>query len=150
MKSLDFRRRTLWRFHPDILDSLYHLAMVYLEQGRLIECEKALRECSMGRERVLGVDHPDTAVALTQLAGLFRDSTSRTPGDHINDVQMRTRASGSIVSISAKAGGTRQVIDCFGDDMSRLTVLNSLVLRKVLGHQTSAGQYILTVCASIS
>ena len=64
----EIQRRTLGEDHPEILISLFNLAVGY---GALGEYNKALelaRKAYDGHMRILGGEHPDTFAALNYLA----------------------------------------------------------------------------------
>ena len=52
--------------------ALNNLATIYDNTGRYSEAEPLFEEALSIRRRLLGADHPDTAVSLNNLAGLYR------------------------------------------------------------------------------
>jgi esterase/lipase superfamily enzyme/Tfp pilus assembly protein PilF len=59
--------------HPDVANSLNHLAALYGTQGRYADAEPLYRRSLAIREKALGPDHPDVARSLNNLAGLYDD-----------------------------------------------------------------------------
>ena len=71
--ALATREATLGADHPDVADSLNHLASVYRRQGRYDEVESLYRRSLEIRERALGGDDPGVAESLRYLSNLYRD-----------------------------------------------------------------------------
>ncbi len=71
--ALDILKRNLGEEHPDTLTSMYNLADVRQEQGRLGEAESLTVQVLEIRRRILGEDHPDTLDSLDVLAWFRQD-----------------------------------------------------------------------------
>ena len=56
--------------HPDTLDCLHSLAVVYKSQGENARAEELLLECLEKRKRVLGDEHPSTLTCRKNLASV--------------------------------------------------------------------------------
>jgi tetratricopeptide (TPR) repeat protein len=63
--------RTLAPDHPDILDALDHLAVMYREAGKVAEAIAILERVRDDRIAKLGPDHPHTLTTISNLAGLY-------------------------------------------------------------------------------
>ncbi len=62
----------LGKEHPDTLDSIDSLAVLYQSQGRYSEAEPLYKQALQLREKVLGKEHPDTLDSIDGLAGLYQ------------------------------------------------------------------------------
>ncbi len=71
--ALGTREASLGADHPDVAESLNHLASVYRRQGRYDEVEPLYRRALAIRERALGADDPGVAEVLRYLSNLYRD-----------------------------------------------------------------------------
>jgi tetratricopeptide (TPR) repeat protein len=58
--------------HPDTLEIMYTLALVYTAQGHYDEAEIQYRHVLALREKQLGSEHPDTLNTMYGLAGVYR------------------------------------------------------------------------------
>jgi tetratricopeptide (TPR) repeat protein len=72
-QALSLREQQLGPEHPDTATSLYHLALLYYEQGKDIEAEPLFLRALSIREQQLGPEHPETAMSLNSLALLYRE-----------------------------------------------------------------------------
>jgi tetratricopeptide (TPR) repeat protein len=71
-RALDARKKSLGPDHPDTLNSVNNLAMLYRNQGRYDEAEQLYVHALEARERLLGSENPDTYVSMNNLAYLYR------------------------------------------------------------------------------
>ena len=65
---LEFRKNILGEEHPDTLDTGFSLALILVQQGKLLKAEDVHRKVLKVRERVLGREHPDTINSIYRLA----------------------------------------------------------------------------------
>lgn len=73
MRAVEISSRVLRPEHPDTLNSLFNVAALYWEQGRLAEAEELeARRLDLSR-KVIGVDHPDTLMNMHNLALTWYD-----------------------------------------------------------------------------
>jgi tetratricopeptide (TPR) repeat protein len=70
-RVIAMRETLLGPEHPDTVQTLNALAVVYHHQGRYSEAEPLYHRVLTTREKVLGPEHPDTAQTLNNLAGLY-------------------------------------------------------------------------------
>jgi len=70
-QALALARRTFGERHPDTLQSLDNLALLYQRQGRHGEAEPLYRQALQLRREVQGERHPDTLTSLNNLAFLY-------------------------------------------------------------------------------
>jgi len=70
-QTLESRRRVLPDEHPDILESLNDLAVLYKEQGRYEKAEPLLRQAVEGRTERLGPKQPHTLTSIRNLIELY-------------------------------------------------------------------------------
>ena len=68
-EALAIQRRLYGNENPDVADSLAHIALALLGQGRLAEAEPLAREALAMRRKLLGDEHPHVAESLNNLAG---------------------------------------------------------------------------------
>ena len=71
-RALDIRKKVLDSNHPDIAESLYDLASLYLFQGKYSEAEPLCKRALEIQEKILGSEHPNVASSLNNLAELYR------------------------------------------------------------------------------
>jgi CHAT domain-containing protein/Flp pilus assembly protein TadD len=69
-RALALREKALGTEHPDTVESLNQLAILYCETGNYARAEPLCQRVWAIREKVLGAEHPDTARALNSLAAL--------------------------------------------------------------------------------
>jgi tetratricopeptide (TPR) repeat protein len=62
--------------YPYVDDTLNDLGVIYMDQGRYAEAEPLFKRSLVIRVKVLGPDHPEVAMSLENMAGLYR-KTSR-------------------------------------------------------------------------
>ncbi|MCP4284423.1 MAG: CHAT domain-containing protein [Gammaproteobacteria bacterium] len=65
-----YAERVLGSEHPQTLESIYNLAILYWSQGRYEEAEPLHKRALAARERALGPEHPDTLASINDLANL--------------------------------------------------------------------------------
>jgi tetratricopeptide (TPR) repeat protein len=65
------REEVLGPKHPDTVQSLNNLALLYYQQGQYQEAEPLLKRALEIREEVLSPKHPDTAESLNNLAVFY-------------------------------------------------------------------------------
>ncbi len=65
------RKRVIGDEHPDTLQSLNNLALLFDSKGEYDRAVPLYEECLAKRKRVLGDEHPDTLSSLNNLAVLF-------------------------------------------------------------------------------
>ena len=70
-QTLKSKRRILPDEHPDILESLYDLGLLYVKLGRHQEAETLLLEAIKGRRLKLGDTHPHTLESWNHLIELY-------------------------------------------------------------------------------
>jgi non-specific serine/threonine protein kinase/serine/threonine-protein kinase len=73
-RALDIRRRAFGEAHPDTLQSLSLLALVYERQERYDEAEKLQRAALAGLRRALGPDATPTLYSMNNLANVCQQS----------------------------------------------------------------------------
>lgn len=66
-------RKSLGESDAATLSATSNLALLRRSQGRNGEAEELLRAVLEGRQKVLGLDHPDTAASCDHLAWLLQD-----------------------------------------------------------------------------
>jgi tetratricopeptide (TPR) repeat protein len=71
IKTLESRRRVLPDEHPDILESLNDLGLLYVKLGRYQEAETLLLGAVKGRRLKLGDTHRQTLVSWNNLIELY-------------------------------------------------------------------------------
>ncbi|TKA52018.1 hypothetical protein B0A49_12511 [Cryomyces minteri] len=87
-RAFESSRRILGSEHPNTLRSMDYLAITYCEQGRLKEAEELWVQVKQGRlkeaeelevqvietrKRVLGHEHPDTLISISNLASTYSE-----------------------------------------------------------------------------
>ncbi len=70
-QTLESRRRVLPDEHPDILESLNDLGLLYVKLGRHQEAEPLLLQAVEDRRLKLGDEHPNTQKSLNNLIELY-------------------------------------------------------------------------------
>jgi len=70
-KVLAIHEKTLGQKHPDTVQSLSSLGVLYMYMGTYGKAEPLLERALAMYEKFLGQDHPHTATALNNLAGLY-------------------------------------------------------------------------------
>jgi tetratricopeptide (TPR) repeat protein len=70
--ALAIRERELGSEHPDVGQSLYELAALYCEEGRVRDAESAYKRALSVYQKALGAEHPDVAQVVDRLAALYR------------------------------------------------------------------------------
>ena len=70
-RTLSINEKHLGPDHPDTVQSLNNLAVLYHEQGKYKLAEPLLQRALNINEQRLGSDHPDTAQSLNNLAMLY-------------------------------------------------------------------------------
>ena len=68
---MEARRRKLGDDHPETLETMIDLAVLYKEQGRYEEAEPLLLAAVEGRHLKLGEKHPHTLESLNNLIDLY-------------------------------------------------------------------------------
>ena len=68
---LDLRRESLGRDHPDTINTMNNLGLVYNQQGRYHEAEKLHKTCSILYNRKLGVNDTKTMNSMNNLANVY-------------------------------------------------------------------------------
>ena len=71
-RTVEIRRHALGDEHPDTLQSMNNLSVLYLQQGDAARAEPLLARLLEVRRRVLGEENPDTLVSMNNLAGAYR------------------------------------------------------------------------------
>lgn len=70
-RGLDVRREILGERHPDVAQSMDHLALLHEKRGEYEEAERLNRTALSLRRALHGTEHPDVAESLNRLAGLL-------------------------------------------------------------------------------
>ena len=71
-KVFNIRKDILGEKHPDTLESLNNLAVIYYSVGRLGETLPLLKKAYVLRNQVLGEKHPETLTSLNNLAMIYQ------------------------------------------------------------------------------
>ncbi len=71
-QALAIREQKLGPTHPDVAQSLHHLAVVFYLHGKYVRAEPLYQRALTIREQALGPEHPDTAYTLNHLAWLYQ------------------------------------------------------------------------------
>jgi hypothetical protein len=71
-RAVEIRRRALGDDHPDTLQSMNNLAVLYLQQGDALRAEPLFARILEVRRRLLGEENPDTLISLNNLAATYR------------------------------------------------------------------------------
>ena len=71
-RTVEIRRVALGDEHPDTLQSMNNLSVLYLQQGEAVKAEPLLARLLEARRRVLGKDSPDTLISMNNLAAAYR------------------------------------------------------------------------------
>jgi hypothetical protein len=71
-RTVEIRRHALGDEHPDTLQSMNNLSVLYLQQGEAARAEPLLARLLEVRRRVLGEENPDTLVSMNNLAAAYR------------------------------------------------------------------------------
>ena len=71
-RAMVIRERTLDSEHPDLAESLYGLATLYVALARYAKAEEFFQRARAIEEKILGPEHPDLAITLGSLAELYR------------------------------------------------------------------------------
>ncbi len=77
MLVVETRKRVLGQEHPDTLNSMASLALVYRGQQRWKEAELMEEQVRETRMRVLGHDHPDSMTSMVNSASTSDHSSSK-------------------------------------------------------------------------
>ena len=72
MKVLDTRNRILGAEHPDTIEAMANLALIYASLGKYAEAEKLQMQVLDASNRILGVEHPGTIKAMGNLAETYQ------------------------------------------------------------------------------
>ena len=64
--------QTLGKEHPETLNSVNNLAVLYQAQGRYALAEPLLKRALEARTRVLGKEHPSTLISVNNLGFLYQ------------------------------------------------------------------------------
>jgi tetratricopeptide (TPR) repeat protein len=70
-RALEIRRKVLGEEHPETLDAMSNLALVYQEQGQLDKAELLDVQVLELSRRVLGEEHEDTLTSMNNLALVY-------------------------------------------------------------------------------
>ena len=57
--------------HPDTLQSMNNLALLYQHQGKYADAEPLYKEALAGRQQALELEYPDTLTSMNNLALLY-------------------------------------------------------------------------------
>eukprot|EP00164_Ancoracysta_twista_P005742 GFYU01007891.1.p1 GENE.GFYU01007891.1~~GFYU01007891.1.p1 ORF type:complete len:404 (-),score=111.10 GFYU01007891.1:375-1586(-) len=76
VEVLEWMRRNKGDRHPDTLNTLNNLGILYSNKGDYAAAEKMYKEALAGRRKVLGMDHPHTKQAARNLRNVY-DATNR-------------------------------------------------------------------------
>jgi tetratricopeptide (TPR) repeat protein len=71
-RAVEVGRRVLGEEHPDTVQSMNTLAVLYQHQGQLADAEPLFVKALEVRRRLLGEEHPDTLIFLNNLAMLYK------------------------------------------------------------------------------
>jgi tetratricopeptide (TPR) repeat protein len=72
IKSVENLKILLGQEHPDVIQSLNNLGLLYIYQGNYRNAEELLMDVLHRRRKLLPQEHPDTAQSLNNLALLYR------------------------------------------------------------------------------
>ena len=75
--ALALRERALGPDHPDTLNSVNNLGILYQATGDYRAAEPLLVRALAGKEKALGPDHPDTLIGVNNLGELYREKGDR-------------------------------------------------------------------------
>jgi tetratricopeptide (TPR) repeat protein len=82
---------------PELANSLEHLGLLYLNQGRYLEAEPLLQKVLTLRQQLLGSDHPDVATSLNNLALLYKSQGRYSEAEplYMRSLEIRERLLGA-------------------------------------------------------
>jgi tetratricopeptide (TPR) repeat protein len=89
--ALDIRRRIFGGEHPETLSSMYNLADLAEEQGRLEEAEALAAQVLEIRRRILDEEHPDTLKSLEVMAWFRQEEGKLEEADRLKKQVLELR-----------------------------------------------------------